>query len=44
MRTQEFSNSGDFELGSGDLLFEDDVEKIENNEDGSGNFGNCFRV
>ena len=37
-KDEDIAGSGDFESGSGDQIFEN--EKIEDNEDGSGEFGN----
>ena len=34
--------SGDFELGSGDQMIENVAEKMADNEDGSGQFGNSI--
>ena len=38
MKEEDIAGSGDYDSGSGDQIFEN--EKIEDNEDGSGEFGN----
>ena len=40
MKEEDIAGSGDYESGSGDQIFENVAEKIEGNEDGSGEFGN----
>ena len=39
-KEEDIAGSGDYESGSGDQIFENVAEKIEDNEDGSGEFGN----
>ena len=36
---ENFAGSGDIEVGSGDQMFENDADKDDDNEAGSGSFG-----